>query len=123
MNENEMNLLESRLHSWQPRRPCPSLKRRLFAAAIPREAISLSMRWLAPVAACLFLAIAILNQESVLSQSPSTRQPIMGLISSNISYTNLLPGGHNSVAPASFEWTNLGGFTSNVSPFSPARMN
>jgi hypothetical protein len=121
MNENEMNLLENRLHSWQPRRPSPRVKRRLFGPTAQREAITLSLRWIAPAAACLLLAFTILYQESAFPNGTSARQPIIGLISSNLSYTN--PQGHNSVAPPSFEWTNPGGFTSNISPFSPARMN
>lgn len=127
MNENEMNLLENRLRSWQPRRPSPKVKRRLFGSTAQREAINLSLRWIAPAAACLMLAIAILNQESAFSRGSSPRQPIVGVICSNFMYTNFLPGsrpqGHNSPAPVSFEWTNPGGFTSNISPFSPARVN
>lgn len=122
-----MNMLENRLRSWQPRRPSPKVKRRLFGATAQRQAINLSLRWFAPAAACLLLAFAIMNENPAISGVSSARQPLIGLISSNFMYTNFLPGsrpqGHNSVAPASFEWTNPGGFTSNVSPFSPARIN
>jgi hypothetical protein len=120
-----MKLFENRLHSLQPRRPSPRVKQRLFGPTPQREAINLSLRWIAPAAACLLLTVAILNQESSRGQSP--RQPFIGMISSNFLYTNLLPGSHlqsqNSISPASFEWTNPGGFTSNISPFSPARIN
>jgi len=122
-----MNSLENRLHSLQPRRPSPRVNRRLFGPTPQREAIALSLRWIAPAAACLMLAVAILNQNSVFPYNASGRQPIMGLISSNFMYTKFLPGsrsqGQNSVAPPSFEWTNPGGFTSNISPFAPARIN
>ena len=120
-----MNLLENRLRSWQPRRPSPRVKRRLFGPTAQREAISLSLRWFAPAAACLLLAFAMLNENSAFSRVSSAGHPFIGVISSNFMYTNFLPGsqGHNSVSPPSFEWTNPGGFTSNVSPFSPARMN
>lgn len=117
-----MNLLENHLRSWRPRRPCPRLKRRLFGRpAVTREAISLSLRWMAPAAACLLLVVTMARQGSGFRSSGTG--PMLGLISSNLSYTNLLPhnrsSGHNRVFPASFEWTNDGTFTSNVSPFSP----
>lgn len=122
-----MQLLENQLRSWQPRRPSPKLKRKLFGAAGPDEAGGLSLRWLAPAVACLFLALTIVNQEPGLSASATRRQPFMGMVSSNLSYTNLLPRDrpteHNRVSPASFEWTNRSGFSSSISPFSPGRMN
>jgi hypothetical protein len=122
-----MNLLENRLRSLQPRRPSPKLKRRLFGAVARREAIALSVRWIAPAAACMLLAVTIMTQETVFSRGSSQHEPLMGLICSNLNYNSLLPRsrfqGYNSVAPDSFEWTNPGGFSSNVSPFSPARMN
>jgi hypothetical protein len=127
MNEKEMNLLENQLRSWQPRRPSPKFKRRLFGVANSSGAEGISLRWLAPAVACLFLALTILNQEPGLSASSSRHEPMMGLISSNLSYTNILPGnrptGRNGVSPVSFEWTNLSGITSSISPFSPGRMN
>jgi hypothetical protein len=121
MNEKEMNLLETQLRSWQPRRPSPKIKRRLFPAARPGEATGISLRWLVPAAACLLLALTIANQEPGLTGGSVRPQPIMGLISSNLSYTNILPEGRNGVAPPSFEWTNLSGFTSSISPFSPGQ--
>jgi len=126
MNENEMNLLENQLRSWQPRHPSRRLKRKLFRSADP-EAAGLHLRWLAPAVACLFLALTIVNQEPGLSASASHHEPIVGLISSNLNYTNLVPGSRptsrNGISPASFEWTNLSGITSSISPFSPGRMN
>jgi hypothetical protein len=87
----------------------------------------MSLRWLAPAVACLFLALTIVNQEPGLSASSARRLPLMGLVSSNLSCTNILPedrpAGRNGVSPASFEWTNRSGFTSSISPFSPGRMN
>lgn len=119
-----MNLLENRLHSWQPRRPSPKVKRLLFGSSAQREAITMSLRWIAPAAACLMLAIAILSQESAYSRGSSQGQPIVGVICSNFMYTNgSRPQGHNSPIPVTLEWTNPGGFTSNISPFAPARIN
>src|SRR4051812_11401717 len=127
MNENEMNLLENRLRSCQPRRPSPKLKRRLFPNAAAHRGVALSLRWLVPAAACLFLALTIANQNLRLPSGSGRRDAILGVISNNLSYTNILPGtrpqAQNDVLPASFEWTNLSDFTSSVSPFSPGRMN
>ena len=51
-----MSQLENQLGSWQLRQPSPSIKRGLYPTASAREAASLSLRWLGPVAACLLLA-------------------------------------------------------------------
>src|SRR5215472_4159980 len=122
MNENEMNQLENQLRSWKPRRPSPKLKRALFGPTVRREAISLSLRWMAPAAACLLLAIGIVRQDPGFSMRSSGTGPLLGLVSNNLSYTNILPhnrsSGDNSVLPAKFEWTNGGTFSSNVGPFS-----
>jgi len=121
-----MNLLENQLRSWRPRRPSAKIKRRLFPTAAAREAASLSLRWLAPAAACLILALTVASHDPGFSAN-SSREAMMGLISSNLNYTNILPKSdspeRNRVLPASFEWTNLSGITSSISPFSPGRMN
>jgi hypothetical protein len=127
MNENEMKILENKLHSWQPRRPSARIKRRLFPSASSGEVTGLSLRWLAPATACLMLALTMASQQPGLSSSSARKQAIMGLISSNLSYTNFLPenenSGHNRISTTSFEWTNLSGSSSSISPFSPGRMN
>lgn len=121
-----MSQLENQLGSWQLRRPSPSIKRGLYPTASAREAASLSLRWLAPVAACLLLALTIASQ-SDLSANSARSDAMVGLISSNLSLTNILPQsdtpGRNGVSPASFEWTNRSGSSSSISPFSPGRMN
>lgn len=116
-----MNRLENQLLSWRPRRPSSSIRRKLFGSA--GESSGLSLRWLAPAVACLFLALTIASQEPALSAAAAHREPMMGLVSSNLSLTNILPEGRNGILPASFEWTNLSGFTSSISPFSPSRLN
>jgi hypothetical protein len=127
MNEKEMKHLENQLHSWKPRRPSAKIKRRLYPSHSAREAAALSLRWLAPAAACLILALTVASRDPGLSASSARREAMMGLISSNLNFTNILPKsdspGRNGVLPASFEWTNLSGITSSISPFSPARMN
>jgi len=127
MNENEMKHLENQLRSWQPRRPSAKLKRRLFPTRSAREAASLSLRWLAPAAACLILALTVASRDPGLSASSTRREAVMGLISSNLNFTNILPKSdspaRNGILPASFEWTNLSGITSSISPLPPVRMN
>ena len=122
-----MKMLENQLHSWQPRRPAARIKRRLFPNASSSEFTGLSLRWLAPAAACLMLALTIASQQPGLSASSESHQAMMGLVSNNLSSTNLLPenenSGHNRISSTSFEWTNLSDFTSSISPFSPGRMN
>ena len=122
-----MKLLENQLRSWRPRRPSARIKRRLFPRASSGEFTGLSLRWLAPAAACLMLALTIASQQPGLSASSERQQAMMGLVSNNLSYTNLLPendnAGHNRISSTSFEWTNLSGITSSISPFSPARLN
>jgi len=87
----------------------------------------LSLRWLAPAAACLMLALTIASQQPGLSAGSVRREAMMGLISSNGSYTNIQPenenAGHNRISSTSFEWTNLSDITSSISPFSPGRLN
>jgi len=87
----------------------------------------LSLRWLAPAAACLILALTVASRDPGLSASSARREAMMGLISSNLNFTNILPKSdspeRNRVLPASFEWTNLSGITSSISPFLPSRMN
>ena len=127
MNEKEMNHLENQLRSWHPRRPSAKIKRRLFPTRSAREAATLSLRWLAPAAACLILALTVASKDPGLSATSARREAMMGLISSNLSYTNILPNsgspGRNGILPTSFEWTNLSGITSSISPSSPVRMN
>jgi hypothetical protein len=122
-----MEQLEERLRSWQPRRPSPKIKRRLFGEAVRQHTAEWSLRWAATAAACLLLTLTIFKQDSEFAHGTPGREPLMGLISSNLSSTNILPGNHSPVrgvnAPTSFEWTNLSGFTSSVSPFSPGRVN
>ena len=116
-----MKNLENQLHSWKPRRPSAKIKHRLYPSHSAREAAALSLRWLAPAAACLVLALTVASKDPGLSASAGRREMMMGLISSNLNYTNILPKsdspGRNGVLPASFEWTNLSDFTSSVSPF------
>jgi hypothetical protein len=126
-----MSQLENQLRSWQPRRPSAKIKHRLYPAASAREAASLSLRWLAPAAACLLLALTIASQQTNLSADSARSDAMVGFVSSNLGFTNILLArtpesaspGRNRVSPPSFEWTNLSGSSSSISPLSTGRMN
>lgn len=121
MNENEMNSLENQLRSLQPRRPSRGLKRRIFPTSFfeAHRAAALSLRWLTPAAACLFIAMATLHQQNF--PLVAAGQDSGWLLASNQTSVTLLPGvheeGENRVHRATFEWTNRSGFTSTVSSF------
>ena len=119
-----MNLTENQLRSWQPRRPSARLDHRIFAEP-PRASgrVVRSFRCLAPAAACLLLAMAAFNRGGGISSAPYRHEFGVGMIGSNqIAY---LPDNYqqeqNSYSPATFEWTNLSGSTSSISPFRHVR--
>jgi hypothetical protein len=89
MNEKEMNLLESQLRSWRLRRPSPRLSQRLFLSSGAADA-GLSVRWLAPAMACLFLALTIVNQEPGLAAGASRAVTVDGILSNSFPHTNIL---------------------------------
>jgi hypothetical protein len=116
MNEkNELDPLEARLHSWTPRRPSAVLERRLFRPAAVKPRSVMLAGWLAPAAACLIFAGAVLNPRST-STLPGSQQPrgMIALILSNQSYAAYLPGSfkrtHNQLE--TFSKTSIGAFAS-----------
>jgi hypothetical protein len=84
-----MNLLENQLRSWRPRRPSPKLSQKLFRSSGAAEA-RLSVRWLAPAMACLFLALTIVNQEPGLTAGSSRPTAADGMLSNSLPHTNIL---------------------------------
>ena len=121
----ETNWPETRLHSWQPRRPSPGVKQRIFSEpASPSRALLWSLRCLAPSAACLLLALASLTQGSRVAP-PATGNLLLGMIGSN--QIHGIPDNYqqeqNSCFGLTFEWTNRSGSTSSISSFPPSRMN
>ena len=118
----DTNLPETQLRSWRPRRPSTSLKRKIFAKPPDAEALTgWSLRWLGPVAACLFLAMTVLRQGNI--PDTSGRQETVGMILSNrIAYVaDGVLHGQNDLASATFGWTNAGSSTSSIPPFNRAR--
>ena len=121
----ETNLPEARLRSWQPRRPSPGVKHRIFAEpASPSQALLWSLRCLAPSATCLLLALAALTQGNRVAP-PATGHLLLGMIGSN--QIEGIPDNYqqeqNSCYGLTFEWTNRSGSTSSISSFPPGRMN
>jgi len=122
----ETDSLETQLRSWQPRRPSPGLKRKLFAVPMwlaPKLAWALGS--LASVAACVLLTLSIFNSGN--SGVSSHSEPMAALILSNRSDPAYLPGNfqgaQNNVSSVTFDWTNQGGLTSSMSSFPRGRMN
>jgi hypothetical protein len=82
---------------------------------------------LAPVAACVLLALSDFNSGSVIPGNSTRRETLDALISSNQSCADSLTGGfrgqENKLSSVTFDWTNHGNFTSSMSPFFNGRMN
>jgi hypothetical protein len=79
--------------------------------------------WLAPVAACAWLAFLGLDSGTAMS-SPGRGGLLTAMISSNQSYWIYQPGvneqGQNAPSPSIFKWTNAGNLTSSIG-FTPFR--
>ena len=123
----EMNLLETQLRSWQPRRPSARLKRRLFAApagVMPQMAWFLG--WLAPATACALLTLSVFNSGNSLPSSSSRHEPMVAMMLSN-RYAAYVSGtfqpGHNDPPSVTFDRTNRSGSTSGLPSFLPGRIN
>ena len=113
MNDNEMNLTETQLRSWLPRRPSAGLKHRIFSSPQPaRSATAWFVGSLAPVAACAFLSLVILNSGNGFPAGSRSRGAIIAMGLSNQSYTPFLSGGsqnrQNQVSSVFFDSTNGG---------------
>lgn len=120
MNENEMKSLENRLRCWQPRRPSAGLKRRIFGARIfnlPR--LAKFAGFATPAMACAVLAFSVLNSENSLSTGLAVLPSVTAMIS-NQDYAVCVASRQseqNNLCAFTFDWTNGGGFNSNVSSF------
>ena len=120
----EMDSLEARLRSWQPRRTSGRLERRLFG--IPPR-FTPKMAWwlgsLVPATACLLLTLAIFNPGN--TGSSLRHDPMIAMILSNQNYaayaSDNFRGTENRLSAVTFDWTNHSGFTSSMAPFSPSK--
>jgi hypothetical protein len=114
---NEMNLPETQLSSWRPRRPSAGLKRRIFTHT-NKSSSTLAARWLwgtlTPTTACLLLTVIILNS----SNSVIHQKPVMTMVLSN--QGNVFCDGdggqtaQNHLASVTFDWTNHSVFNSSI---------
>src|SRR2546425_12907781 len=90
---NPMNLLETQLRSWAPRRPSARLEQRLFAVAPSQPRPAHAFGWLAPAMACFLLALAVAGQRNAATvASGAHRDALVAVIMSNQSYAAYLPG-------------------------------
>lgn len=114
-----MNLPETQLRSWRPRRPSARLKRRIAAASRDVEVPSARWFWgcLAPVAAC-----ALMTMMAFTPGRGFTEKPLISNILSNENYAAYASGDgqtpQNHLAAVTFDWTNRTGFNSSIS-FTP----
>ena len=120
---NEMETLETRLRSWKPRQPSPSVKRRLFGSVeLPLWQPAL-MRILLPAAACLVLTVAALNPSHDVLRVVADPREVGAMSLSNQSYAAYLPGSFQCEANRldTFGWTNGGGISSLMDFVSPQK--
>jgi len=110
MNDEDLKALETKVRSWQPRRPAPALKWKLIA---------LSGRWLhrsarvggllLPAAACLLLAVLNINSNNAFPGAV-IHHPLLEINSSNqnaeIYWPALDRNGENCPPSQIFKWTN-----------------
>jgi energy-coupling factor transporter ATP-binding protein EcfA2 len=114
----EMNLPETQLRSWRPRRPSAGLKQRIFIArTLSLHQIARAVGWFTPATACVFLIFLVLNSENTTSISPGSQEPILATIMSNQNYTMRTAShnmGQNDLFAVTFDWTNRSGSTSSM---------
>jgi hypothetical protein len=122
----ETDSLETRLRSWQPRRPSANLKRRLFAAPaslMPKLAWLLGS--LAPATACVLLTFSVFNSEN--TGHLLRHEPMTSMILSNQNYaayaSDNFRESQNGLSSVTFDWTNRSGFTSSIAPFLRDKLN
>jgi hypothetical protein len=123
---NEMNPLETRLRSWQPRRPSAGLRNRIFTAPPAAQWVpAWWVRALAPAAACLFLALGMIQQSDTLTRGSGRDAFLAGLIPSNrpIYVPDHYQSEQNSYPQVTFGWTNQSGSTSVIGSVQPGRVN
>jgi len=113
-----MNLPETQLRSWQPRRPSAGLKRRVFSAQPRTPTVAPLLGWLAPVTACALLTLLVYNSGNGLPGIPAGRGAMMAMVLSNQNYAAYAADGsqnvQNRLSNITFDWTNSGTSTSNV---------
>ena len=114
----EMNLPETQLRSWQPRRPSAGLKRRIFSARPDTPAAPAFLGWLAPVTACALLTLLVFNSTGSLPGGSAGQEALMGMVLSNQNYAAYASDGpqmvQNRLASITFDSTNRGSLPSSM---------
>src|SRR5208282_2800736 len=114
----EMNLPETQLRSWQPRRPSAGLKRRIFSTPPGTPRTAAFWGWLAPVTACALLTLLVFNSGNGLPVGSSNHGAMMAMVLSNQNYAAYAPDGsqnvQNRLASVTFDWTNRGSSSSSI---------
>jgi hypothetical protein len=112
-----MNLPETQLRSWRPRRPSAGLKHRIFIArTLSLPQIARVLGWLTPATACILLIFLVLNPNTA-SSDLGRQEPILAMIMSNQSYAVHFVNhrmGRNDLSAVTFDWTNHSGSTSSM---------
>jgi hypothetical protein len=113
-----MNLPETQLRSWRPRRPSAGLKRRILSARPGTPATAAFLGWLAPATACALLTLLVFNSSNGLPAGPSSHGTMMAMILSNQNYAAYASDGsqnvQNHLATVTFDCTNRGASTSSI---------
>jgi hypothetical protein len=113
-----MNLPETQLRSWRPRRPSTGLKRRIFIArTLSFPQIARVLGWFTPATACILLILLVLNPKNTASIGLHRQEPILATIMSNQSYAVHFVNhrmGQNDLSAVTFDWTNRSGSTSSM---------
>ncbi len=124
-----MNLPEEQLRSWRLRQPSAGLKYRIFHEPRAETTVKLdivwTIRWLAPVAACLMLAVGTISYRGHISEvsaaesyaSTGSLQTVMQHVACDYRSPK------NSFLSVTFGWTNRNGSTSSNSSFLPGKLN
>ena len=114
----EMNLPETQLRSWQPRRPSAGLERRIFSAQPGTPTAAAFLGWLAPVTACALLTLLIFNSSNGFPTGSNSHGTTFAMILSNQNYAAYASDGpqnvQNRLSSVTFEWTNPGASTSTI---------
>jgi hypothetical protein len=114
----EMNLPETQLRSWQPRRPSAGLKRRVFSAQPGTPSVATLLGWLAPVTACALLTLLVFNPGNGLPVGSGSHGAMMAMVLSNQNYAAYASDGpqnvQNRLSSVTFDWTNTGNSTSSI---------
>ena len=113
-----MNLPETQLRSWQPRRPSAGLKRRIFSTQLGTPATAAFLGWLAPVTACALLTLLVFSSGNGLPAGSSSHGMTVAMMLSNQSYAAYASDDsqnvQNHLATVTFDWTNRGASTSSI---------